>query len=233
MRDALWAGVERGRAGEQEPEGLPSRSAGSGGPLEFDKEFGRFCIRRPGPAGGPAIRHARGDSMETREKLDFWDCVDEIVYRMRHGGVLCTVVDRAGKQNVLTLGWGLLGPRYYGHPVLVIAVAPPRYSWRFLEEVPEFVIAVPDDSLSEAAKLCGTESGRDFDKFEAAGLTRVESEHVGAPSILECPINVECRVYAKVAPPHMLLTPDHRKQPLAEQHTIYFAEVLGTYRLTK
>jgi len=28
----------------------------------------------------------------------------------------------------------------------------------------------------------------------------------------------------------MLLTPEHRRRPLEQQHTIYFAEVLGTYR---
>ena len=167
--------------------------------------------------------------MKTRRELDFYACTDEILKRMRHGGVLCTVVDNAGKQNVLTLGWGLLGPHYYQRPILVIAVTPLRYSWRFLEEVPEFVIAVPDDSLQDAAAFCGSESGRSLDKFQAAHLTPVPSVYVKAPSILECPINVECRVYTKVTPPHMLLTPKHRERPLEHQHTIYFSEVLGTY----
>jgi hypothetical protein len=27
----------------------------------------------------------------------------------------------------------------------------------------------------------------------------------------------------------MLLTPEHRQRPIEQQHTIYFAEVLGTY----
>ena len=167
--------------------------------------------------------------MTGRDELSFWECASEILNRMRHGGVLCTVADNDGEQNVLTLGWGQIGPFYHGHPVLTIAVSPPRYSWRFLEAVPEFVIAVPDDTLRAAAKLCGTKSGRNLDKFAAAGLTRVPSAHVRAPSILESPINVECRIYASVAPPHMLLTPEHRQHPVEEQHTIYFAEVLGTY----
>ena len=167
--------------------------------------------------------------MRTRVELDFWSCTDEILRRMRDGGVLCTVVDRDGRQNVLTLGWGQVGPSYHGHPIFTIAVTPLRYSWRFLEEVPEFVIAVPDDRLRGAANLCGTRSGRDLDKFEAAGLTPVPSLHVRAPSVLECPINVECSVYTSIAPPHMLLTPEHRQRPVEQQHTIYFAEVLGTY----
>jgi flavin reductase (DIM6/NTAB) family NADH-FMN oxidoreductase RutF len=169
--------------------------------------------------------------MVRREALDFWDCTTEILRRMQKGGVLCTVVDEKGGQNVLTLGWGQIGPSYHGHPIFIIAVTPLRYSWRFLEEVPEFVIAVPDDSLQEAAALCGSKSGRDMDKFKAAGLTPVPSKHVRAPSILECPINVECRTYARIAPPHMLLTPEHRQRPLEDQHTIYFAEVLGTFCL--
>ena len=167
--------------------------------------------------------------MKRRVEMDFWVSAGEILTRMRNGGVLCTVVDKAGKQNLLTLGWGQIGPFYHGHPILIIAVTPLRYSWHFLQQVPEFVIAVPDDTLKEATSLCGTKSGRDLDKFRAAGLTPVPSVHVKAPAILECPINVECRIYASIAPPHMLLTPEHRRRPLEEQHTIYFAEVLGTY----
>jgi flavin reductase (DIM6/NTAB) family NADH-FMN oxidoreductase RutF len=164
--------------------------------------------------------------------LDFWAHTGEILQCMRHGGVLCTVVDQTGAQNLLTLGWGLIGPFYHGHPLFAIAVTPLRYSWRFLEDVPEFVIAVPNDALKEAVSLCGTQSGRNMDKFAAGGLTPVPSVHVKAPSVLECPINVECRIYTRVAPPHTLLTPEHRQAPLDEQHTIYFAEVLGTYRRT-
>ncbi|NLE46445.1 MAG: flavin reductase family protein [Chloroflexi bacterium] len=172
--------------------------------------------------------------MTERHTLDFWESAPEVLHRLQsqNGGVLCTVADPAGRNNVLTLGWGQIGPFYHGHPVFSIAVTPLRYSWQFLEALAEFVIAVPDDSLQDAALLCGTKSGRDMDKFAAAGLTRVPSAHVTPPSILECPINVECRVYAQVAPPHMLLTPEHRQRPLEEQHTIYFAEVLGAYRYT-
>ena len=167
--------------------------------------------------------------MTERVELDLYAQSGEVLYRMGHGGVLCTVVDKAGNTNLLTLGWGQIGPNYHSHPICIIAVTPLRYSWRFLEEMDDFVIAVPDDGLREAADLCGTKSGRDMDKFAAAGLTRVPSVHVSAPSILECPINVECRIYTSVAPPHMLLTPEHRRSPVEDQHTIYFAEVLGTY----
>jgi len=165
-----------------------------------------------------------------RAPMPWEGCAGEILRRLAHGGVLCTVIDQAGKTNVLTLGWGLLGPSYHGHLICVIAITPLRYSWRFIEEVPEFVLAIPNEALAPAVDLCGTRSGREMDKFAVAGLTPVPSLHVRPPSILECPWNVECRVYTRVQPPHLLLTPEHRQRPISEQHTIYFAEVLGIYR---
>ena len=166
------------------------------------------------------------------EAIDPLARASEILERMENGGVLGVVTDNAGRVNALTLGWGMLGRGYHGHPICTIAITPLRYSWQLIEEVPEFVLAVPDDSpqLRAAVDLCGSASGRGYDKLAAAKLTPIPSRHVRPPSILEFPINVECRVYTKIAPPHMLLTPEHRERPLADQHTIYFAEVLGAYR---
>ncbi|MBT3272047.1 MAG: flavin reductase family protein [Spirochaetales bacterium] len=170
--------------------------------------------------------------MPVPQPVDFWKYTADILNRMRPGGggVLCTVADRSGKQNLLTLGWGQIGPSFHRNPIFCIAVAPPRFSWQFLEEVAEFVIGLPDDSLRKAVNLCGTKSGRDMDKFKESNLTPIPSSHVSPPSITECSINIECRIYTKVSPPHMLLTPKHREAPLENQHTIYFAEVLGTYK---
>ena len=98
-----------------------------------------------------------------------------------------------------------------------------------MEDVPEFVVAVPGDDLDEAVHICGTQSGRDGNKFDLAGLTPIPSHHVRAPSIGECPVNIECRVFHAQHPPHPLLTPEHRQTPVKDQHTIYFAEVVGLY----
>mgnify|MGYP000870720916 CR=1 FL=1 len=167
--------------------------------------------------------------MKHAKVSEFWNYSNEIVDRMRVEGVICSVVNKKGEFNLITLGWGLIGYGYHGNPIFTIAITPLRYSWTFIEEVPEFVIGVPDDSLKEKAKLCGTISGRDADKFKIANLTPAQGMFVKAPLIRECPINIECKVYTKVYPPHMLLTPEHRKRPIEEQHTIYFAEVLGIH----
>lgn len=167
--------------------------------------------------------------MKQATELDYWANVKLFLDRMRSAGVLCSVGDAEGNCNLLTLGWGQTGPIYDENPVLTIAVTPLRYSWQLLEEIPEFVIGVPTDEMNQAVAFCGSNSGREVDKFSETGLTAVPSQQVQPPSIRECSFNIECRIYTEVRPPHFLLTPEHRKRPVDQQHTIYFAEVLGTY----
>lgn len=142
-------------------------------------------------------------------------------------GVLLVTCDDQGNPNVMTIGWLLLGRSYYKRPVAVIAIRPATYTFQLLDMVEEFVIAVPTIDLVDAVAYCGKQSGRATDKFAATSMTPFPSRYVAPPSIQECPVNIECRIYHKQHPPHQILTPDHRKAPISEQHTIYFAEVLG------
>lgn len=44
--------------------------------------------------------------MTERLPANLYGEANEVLRRMTHGGVLCTVVDGQGNANVLTLGWG-------------------------------------------------------------------------------------------------------------------------------
>jgi len=145
-------------------------------------------------------------------------------------GVLLVSIDEDGRPNIMTIGWLLLGRSYHKNPVAVVAIRPATHTFKLLDQVEEFVIAVPTLELGEAVAFCGEKSGRDMDKFKETGLTPIPSVHVRPPSIKECIVNMECRIYSKIRPPHYILTPEHRNAALSEQHTIYFAEVLGAYR---
>ena len=79
-----------------------------------------------------------------------------------------------------------------------IAVAHVRHSHGLVRQEREFVVNVPGASLVEAVRLCGSASGRDRDKFEAAGLEREPSCEVEAVSIRQCPAHVECRVVREI-----------------------------------
>jgi flavin reductase (DIM6/NTAB) family NADH-FMN oxidoreductase RutF len=114
--------------------------------------------------------------------------------------VLVTCVDRHGRPNIIPLtGWGIL----CRFPFIVgIAICQgyytvnyfPRYSHRLLQEVPEFVLNIPHSGLRDAITICGSVSGDQVDKFQAAKLTPQPALVVRPPVIAECPVNLECQV---------------------------------------
>lgn len=94
--------------------------------------------------------------------------------------------------NMITIAWtGILAthpPRTY------ISVRPSRHSYAILKETGEFVINLPSASMARAVDYVGIYTGAKVDKFAATGFTPVESEHVSAPTLAECPVAIECRV---------------------------------------
>lgn len=72
----------------------------------------------------------------------------------------------------------------------------PRYSRKVISETGEFVLNFPHAGLIEAISRCGEVSGFDphVDKFALSGLTPGPCKVVQAPLILECPVNMECKV---------------------------------------
>lgn len=100
---------------------------------------------------------------------------------------------RQGQQpNIITIAW--CGTCCTNPPMVYISVRPERYSYEILRETKEFVINLVTKNLAYAADYCGVKSGRDTNKFLDTGLTPVPSDKVAAPSILESPVNIECRV---------------------------------------
>jgi flavin reductase (DIM6/NTAB) family NADH-FMN oxidoreductase RutF len=77
---------------------------------------------------------------------------------------------------------------------LGVAIAHVRHTYGLLVAEGEFVVNVPDASLIAAVKFCGSHSGREGEKFRAAGLTPVPSSQVQAVGIAECGARIECRV---------------------------------------
>ena len=79
-----------------------------------------------------------------------------------------------------------------------IAIAHTRYSYGLLREEGEFIVNVPDASLVDAVKTCGTLSGRDGDKFAATGLERMPAMSVDAVCVAQCGAHIECRVVREI-----------------------------------
>ena len=106
--------------------------------------------------------------------------------------VLVSVRDGAGRDNLITIAW--TGTVCSDPAMTYISVKPERYSHHILQETGEFVINLVPRRLAKELDFCGVKSGRDVDKFEACGLTRLAASTVGAPLVAECPVGIECRV---------------------------------------
>jgi flavin reductase (DIM6/NTAB) family NADH-FMN oxidoreductase RutF len=100
--------------------------------------------------------------------------------------------DAAGKANVMAVAWG--GICCSKPPCVAISVRKATYTYGNLVERKAFTVSVPSVDHVEAADYFGIVSGRDADKFAAAGLTPVRSDLVDAPYVGEFPMVLECKV---------------------------------------
>lgn len=78
----------------------------------------------------------------------------------------------------------------------------------------EFVLNVPVAELVERFDRVDMSSDQVGDKYALSGLTRGQAQLVDAPTVMECPIHLECRVFDTVRVP--------------PARTLFLAEVVAT-----
>jgi flavin reductase (DIM6/NTAB) family NADH-FMN oxidoreductase RutF len=166
----------------------------------------------------------------TKKKIDIRDYAGEIIKAMRPGILLTTKV--GGKVNSMTIGWGTLGI-IWERPVFVAYVRQQRYSREMLDECREFSINVPvGDYRRKILGICGSKSGRDTDKIEAAGLTPVEPEVISVPGIKELPLTLECRVLYRQEQESDQFNDEITRQFYTMEtgdHICYYGEIVAAY----
>jgi flavin reductase (DIM6/NTAB) family NADH-FMN oxidoreductase RutF len=166
----------------------------------------------------------------TKKKIDIRDYAGEIIKAMRPGILLTTKV--GGKVNSMTIGWGTLGI-IWERPVFVAYVRQQRYSREMLDECREFTINVPvGDYRRKILGICGSKSGRDTDKIEAAGLTPVEPEVISVPGIKELPLTLECRVLYRQEQESDQFSDEITRQFYTMEtgdHICYYGEIVAAY----
>ena len=109
--------------------------------------------------------------------------------------------DAEGRPNVMTaVAGGLCSTQ---PPCLGVSLRRGGWTHASLPGRAAFTVAVPSRSLAARVDFAGLMSGRNADKFAAAGLTPVAGEHVDAPYVAECPVVLE------LALPHTLELGSH------------------------
>lgn len=135
-------------------------------------------------------------------------------YRLLHPKhvVLVSCMDSASQTNIITLAWSM--PASIHPPMLVISIAPKRYSHKLIEETREFVVNVPTMDFVKETLFCGRRSGRTHNKFEETRLTPLPARFVQPPIIKECVAHLECQL---------------NQQVTTGDHTLIVGEILVAY----
>ena len=89
--------------------------------------------------------------------------------RIGRDWMLITAGDDAGI-NTMTASWGTVGV-LWNKPVLTCFIRPQRFSYPLACREARMSFAFLPEQYRAALQYCGTHSGRDGDKFAAAGLT--------------------------------------------------------------
>jgi len=165
--------------------------------------------------------------MPEKVEIGYTDYLKETFEVMGKMGLLLVSVDPAGKPNAMTIGWGTVGI-IWGKPIFTVLVRPSRYTHNCIEHTCDFTVNIPSKKMSDIVAFCGSESGRDYDKFKEKGMIAVPGKTVKSPIIEQCLIHYECKVV-------------HRNDVLKEKldgkiissayksgdfHTIYYGEIL-------
>ena len=163
------------------------------------------------------------------QNINAFDHAETILKVLANGAFLTTAAD--GRQNTMTIGWGSLG-NIWGKSVFTVMVRHSRYTHQLIEASSEFTVSLPlTADFAKALGLCGTKSGRDMDKFAAAGLAAEPGQTVKVPVIKGAGLHLECRILEKRE-----MAPENFDRSLADKwyadkdwHTYYTGEIVAAY----
>ncbi|NBK97798.1 MAG: flavin reductase family protein [Erysipelotrichia bacterium] len=134
-------------------------------------------------------------------------------------------VKNKGVFNAMTASWGGLGV-IWNKNVVTIYVRPQRYTRELLEESDTFTISFFDETYKKALNVYGTQSGRNVNKEQVTGLSKVDDGDYAY--LKEANLVFECqKIYCgKLDPKGILLTEDDKTHyPLKDYHYIYMGEI--------
>ncbi len=156
------------------------------------------------------------------------DYLPETISALAHPGLLLVSLDRNGRPNVMTIGWGSVGI-YWAQPAFVVPVRRSRYTYRCIEATRDFTVNVLPRKLADLATFCGTVSGQDHDKFAEAKLTPSPALRVKSPIIEECVLHYECKaVHVNDLVPERLAADLMRSAyPRGDHHRFFFGQILA------
>lgn len=162
------------------------------------------------------------------QEVAFEKYAPQVLQTLPRGAFL--TVSNAGRDNTMTIGWGNIGV-IWGKPIFTVLVRPSRFTFGLLEASGEFTVSVPLNDMSKALAICGSSSGREIDKFAAAGLKKLAGTKIATPVIAGAGLHYECKVVFKQPMNPLLLAKELGDvcYPNGDHHTIYYGLILASW----
>ena len=163
-----------------------------------------------------------------KELVPYTTYLNETLALLADPGLLLVSQGQDGIPNAMAIGWGTVGI-IWGKKVFTVLVRPSRYTFSRLEESDSFTVDVPSPALYDAVDFCGTQSGRDYDKFAECGMTAEPSSSVSAPGVAASPVIYECQIIHINDVINASLDPRivASAYPSGNFHRIYYGEILA------
>ena len=106
--------------------------------------------------------------------------------------VLITTVDKDGRINAAPMSW--VTPVESEPPIVIFSTSYDSDTYRNVSETEEFVLNLVPERIKTPMYACGKSFPRGVNELEKVGLTWEPSEKVKPPRIVECPVNLECKL---------------------------------------
>lgn len=167
------------------------------------------------------------------EKMDLKTLSDNVFETIGKEWMLVTAGD-SDHFNMLTASWGCLG-WLWNKPVAVVFIRPERHTHALIEANDRLTLSFlgKGKEARDIYNFCGSHSGRDCDKAEAAGLTPVCTEH-GAVTYAQARLTLECRkLYKDAIRAESFIDPSIAQwygDKKGGYHDVYVVEIENAYR---
>ncbi len=161
--------------------------------------------------------------------LKYMSIVDDAIRKIKKGAFL--TVKAADALNTMTIGWATFG-FIWQKPVMMVAVRSSRHTFGIIEKASDFTVTIPSSDMGRETAFCGSQSGRDVDKFKMCNLQIADGQKAASPIISVPGIHYECKIVFKSAMNPAELDPnyDQALYPQKDYHTLYFGEILACYQ---
>jgi flavin reductase (DIM6/NTAB) family NADH-FMN oxidoreductase RutF len=115
----------------------------------------------------------------------------------------------------------------WGRPVCFCVIRPQRYTREFMEKSESFTLSFFEEEYRDALNLCGTRSGRGFEKVQAAGLTPVAGALPQTTTFAEARLVIACRkiYFQDIDPAHFVDPSIQDSYPQKDYHRMYIGEI--------